>query len=107
MIDSAERLAVRWAMGLAFAGCVSCRATKATPSPTTNDPLVRVLETGAVRGAHVGGVYAFRGIPYAAAPIGPRRWRAPSSHEAWSDVRAATTFGPSCVQRSLTEATVL
>ncbi|MBL8718313.1 MAG: carboxylesterase family protein [Myxococcales bacterium] len=60
-----------------------------------------------MRGAHVGGVYAFRGIPYAAAPIGPRRWRAPSSHEAWSDVRAATTFGPSCVQRSLTEATVL
>ncbi|MDL5154983.1 carboxylesterase/lipase family protein [Actinomycetospora termitidis] len=56
---------------------------------------VEVLTTaGAVRGRERGGLLSWRGIPYAAAPVGPRRWRAPAPAEPWSGVRDATTFGP-------------
>ncbi|MFL9945118.1 carboxylesterase family protein [Paraburkholderia agricolaris] len=43
------------------------------------------------------GVLAFKGIPYAAPPIGPLRWRAPQPPAPWNDVRDATTFGAGCL----------
>lgn len=52
---------------------------------------------GAVRGEGAD-VVAFRGIPYAAPPIGQLRWRAPAEAKPWSGVRDATRFGPRCPQ---------
>ena len=49
--------------------------------------------SGAVRGPRYGDMAVYRGIPYAAAPIGKRRWRAPEPHPVWSEVRDATDFG--------------
>lgn len=50
---------------------------------------------GRVRGAPAGnGVFAFRGVPYAAPPFGPRRLRAPEPAPGWDGVREATAFGP-------------
>jgi len=43
-------------------------------------------------------VMVYRGIPYAAPPIGDNRWRAPQSPASWSGVRSAKTFGPRCIQ---------
>ena len=43
-------------------------------------------------------VAVFKGIPYAAPPIGDLRWRNPQPAKAWSGVRKADTFGPSCAQ---------
>lgn len=40
----------------------------------------------------------FKGVPYAAPPVGDGRWRAPGPVGAWRGVRAATAFGPSCPQ---------
>ena len=60
-------------------------------------PVVRI-EGGVVRGAAVPGGYAFRGLPYAAAPTGNRRWRPPHPPVAWHGVRDATQFAPSCPQ---------
>ena len=44
------------------------------------------------------GVRAFYAIPYAAPPVGERRWRAPASVLPWSDVRAVGCPGPDCPQ---------
>ena len=48
---------------------------------------------GALRGDARTGIAVFRGVPYAAAPTGRRRWRPPQPPPSWAGVRAATTFG--------------
>ena len=44
------------------------------------------------------GVRAYLGIPYAAPPVGELRWRPPAPPVAWTNVRSAEEFGPSCMQ---------
>ena len=62
-------------------------------------PTVR-LHDGAVRGERIAGgeVDAFLGLPFAAPPVGPLRWRAPQPEAAWIGVRDASRFGPHCLQ---------
>lgn len=45
-----------------------------------------------------GKVNAFLGIPYAAPPVGPLRWKPPQPAAPWSEVREATAFGSRCMQ---------
>ena len=45
------------------------------------------------------GLSIFRGIPYAAAPVGANRWREPQAVPAWAGIRPALQPGPRCVQR--------
>ena len=49
---------------------------------------------GAVQGKVDNGVVVFKGIPYAAAPIGPNRFQPPRPAEPWDGVREALTYGP-------------
>ena len=53
---------------------------------------------GSLRGKQEGNVRTFLGIPYAAPPVGPLRWREPKPAAKWNGVRQATVFGPHCMQ---------
>jgi para-nitrobenzyl esterase len=63
-------------------------------------PAVIATRYGAVRGTPSGATFAFKGIPYAAAPTGAQRWRDPAPPDCWSDVRDASRFGSQCPQLS-------
>jgi para-nitrobenzyl esterase len=56
-----------------------------------------VTKSGRVKGTGVG-VVTFKGIPYAAPPVGRLRWRPPEDPPPWTSVRDATQFGPQCPQ---------
>jgi para-nitrobenzyl esterase len=43
-------------------------------------------------------VRVYKGIPYAAPPVGDRRWKAPQSPASWTGIRDAKEFAPSCIQ---------
>ena len=60
----------------------------------------RRVETagGPVLGAAAADGQAFLGIPYAAPPVGPLRWRAPQPVRPWTEPLQATRLGPSCIQ---------
>lgn len=45
-------------------------------------------------------VRVFKGLPFAAPPVGPRRWKAPEAPLPWSGVRAADRFAPACMQNA-------
>jgi para-nitrobenzyl esterase len=49
--------------------------------------------SGKVEGEQRDGIHIFRGVPFAAPPVGAKRWRAPEREEAWSGVRSARSFG--------------
>ena len=63
-----------------------------------DDGPVVATQSGALRGFVHDGVYQFRGIPYAAAPVGPLRWMPPQPPARWAGVRDATQFGSICLQ---------
>ena len=55
-------------------------------------------QSGFVEGYQQGEHVVFKGIPYAAAPVGPLRFRAPQAPHSWDGVRQATEFGASAIQ---------
>jgi len=56
-------------------------------------------EGGVIRGVDVNGSVAFRGIPYAAPPVGELRWKPPQPAAKWAGVRDGSQFGPSSPQQ--------
>jgi len=48
-------------------------------------------------------ITVFKGIPYAKAPVGDMRWRAPEAHEGWEGVRQCISFAPAAVQAEQTK----
>lgn len=56
------------------------------------------VEGGVVSGAHVDGLWAWKGIPYAAPPVADLRWRPPAPVVAWEGTKTTTAFGQRCPQ---------
>jgi para-nitrobenzyl esterase len=81
-------------IGLVFV----CAAAAATASPAMPSATTVQIESGRLEGALADGVLAWKGIPFAAPPVGALRWRAPAAARPWSGVRRATAFGPDCMQ---------
>ncbi|MBC2776676.1 carboxylesterase/lipase family protein [Parasphingopyxis marina] len=73
-------------------------ATGFPASAHATDGPEAVVEQGRLAGVSENGLHIFRGIPYAAPPVGDARWRPPAPPSAWEEIRDATTFGPSCIQ---------
>lgn len=69
----------------------------AMPAAAQQAPVVPVTG-GNVAGSVEGDVAIFRGIPFAAPPVGELRWRAPQPVIPWAGVRDATAFGHDCMQ---------
>ena len=99
--------AVLLALALGAAGACTPLRDASTPDVATAaaaplDQIVRI-DTGLVAGTLIGSperpVRVFRGIPYAAAPLGELRWKPPQPVAPWSGIREATRFGPWATQR--------
>lgn len=70
----------------------------ALASPAAASDLVHV-ESGDLRGETADGVTGFKGIPFAAPPVGDLRWRPPQPAATWTGVREAKAYGHDCMQK--------
>ncbi len=72
------------------------RSASAGPRVSLGDEVETT--SGPVRGVTDGSVRSWLGLPYAAPPTGPLRWRAPQPAAPWDDVRDASEPGDDCLQ---------
>lgn len=96
-----QRPALLLAAGTLLLGaCAPRAADRAAPAFATSGvgAVVRV-DAGLLRGEVGDGIASFKGVPYAAPPVGPLRWRAPRPAAPWQGERPATAVGPMCMQR--------
>jgi para-nitrobenzyl esterase len=91
LLNSTRNFCRAVAFALAFSGAPVSGAEVIAPTVVTFD-------SGAVSGITAESIISFKGIPYAAPPIGRLRWRAPQPAKPWQGVLAADQFGPSCMQ---------
>jgi para-nitrobenzyl esterase len=66
-------------------------------APADDGPTVKVTG-GTVAGSLADGIRSWKGVPFAAPPVGPLRWKPPAPVIAWTGMRDASTYGPRCVQ---------
>ena len=73
-------------------------ASACSAAPAPSDPAVATVELGQLRALEAKGVLAFKGIPYAAPPVGDLRWKPPQPAARWQGVRDAQAYGDICTQ---------
>jgi para-nitrobenzyl esterase len=90
MISRIDPIAV---LGVVVAALMAAEAAPAAGAGTE----VRT-KSGVIAGAVANGVVSWKGIPYAAPPVGELRWRAPRPVAPWTGVRLATEYAHDCMQ---------
>lgn len=56
---------------------------------------------GLTTGVRTGAVTVYKGLPYAAPPVGAHRWQSPQPPLSWDGVKVASSYGPPCAQPAL------
>lgn len=77
---------------------LAAMATATTAQAEDVVPPMVTVEQGTVSGVDADGVTAFKGIPFAAPPVGDLRWRAPQPAAKWQGVRNGAAYGHDCMQ---------
>jgi para-nitrobenzyl esterase len=89
-------------LALAITAALTPIATSSASSYPLDGPVK--VDGGLISGTPAGpDVSAFKGIPFAAPPVGNLRWKPPQPVKPWSGVKACTQYGPSCPQPNLLE----
>ena len=82
--------------------CFLCAFTSLHAADSSRAPGANQVKTanGVIEGTKTAsGIRVFRGIPFAAPPVGESRFKAPQPLKNWTDVKRTVDFGPSCMQR--------
>ena len=89
---------VRWTRRLVvlFAGLLLAGFPRPVQADEPSAPIA--IESGTLQGARLEGVEYYKGIPYAAPPVGPLRWEPPQPDASWQGVRNASEFAHDCMQ---------
>ena len=87
---------IRTALAALVLGLIQVAPAQAQ-SAGSEAPTIKT-RSGDVRGAIDQGVLTFKGIPYAAPPVGNLRWREPKPAAAWQGVRRADAYSRACIQ---------
>ena len=90
------RSAIVCAWGLGLSACSSRVAANRLTPPSSRVTLDAGTLEGRLDSARQ--VLVFKGIPYAAPPVGALRWRAPAPAAPWTGVRHADALGHNCIQ---------
>ncbi len=103
-LSDASRQTARAVLVALLAVGAGVAAMQGPASPTMLSQPVRV-PGGLISGVpgHRASISAFKGIPFAAPPVGELRWQAPQPPTPWTGVKKADDFGSSCIQRIVTE----
>jgi para-nitrobenzyl esterase len=80
------------------AGLIALACIAMAPARSATASLEVRVDGGVIQGALEHKVIAYKGIPYAAPPIGVLRWTPPQPVKPWAGVRPARRFGPDCAQ---------
>lgn len=92
-------LLLLWPCLLAAAAATAQPSKKPAPDLAKNQ--VQTANGGLAGATTPAGIHTFKGVPYAAPPVGERRWQAPQPAPKWTNVRPATQFGPRAMQLPL------
>src|SRR3990167_3982055 len=76
--------------------CLMLAFWGSVPGPAKAEPIA--IDSGQIEGSQLGTRRVFKGIPYAAPPVGPLRWRPPQPAPSWRGVRKAISHSFACPQ---------
>jgi para-nitrobenzyl esterase len=76
-------------------------AVIALPANCTAAAALALTTSGSISGVRADGLSVYKGVPFAAPPVGALRWRPPEPVPPWTGTRTATAFAPACMQEGV------